>query len=188
MDNLDTALLGPLAKLVGTWEGSVGDDTAPGDDRGVEKNSFRELFVFNSFGPANNHEQTLYGLIYNRTAWRIGADSPFHEQIGYWLWDAQARQIMHSFMIPRGMTVLAGGTCDANSNIINVSATLGSNIFGICSNPFLDREFKTVQYDSTITIVDSSTFGYEENTQIKIKNQAQIFNHIDKNTLKKVAK
>jgi hypothetical protein len=185
MEKLDLSLWGPLAKLIGTWEGASGDDTAPGDDRGVEKNRFRELFIYKPFGPANNHEQTLFGLNYTRTAWRLGEDSPFHEQIGYWLWDAQAQQIMQSFMIPRGMTVLAGGTAHADTKNIKVSATLGSNVFGICSNPFLDREFKTVQYDSALTILDDSTFSYEENTQIQIKGQNTNFNHIDKNTLKK---
>ena len=185
MEKLDLSLWGPLAKMIGTWEGSVGDDTAPGDDRGVEKNKFRELFVFTPFGPANNHEQTLYGLNYTRTAWRLGEDAPFHEQIGYWLWDANAQQIIHSFMIPRGMTVLAGGQASAKSQTIKLTATLGSSTFGIASNPFLDKEFKTVKYDSTHTFIDASTFSYEENTQIQIKGQSQIFNHIDKNTLKK---
>ena len=185
MEDLDLKLFGPLANLIGTWEGSKGDDTAPGDDRGIEKNSYKELCVFTPFGPANNHEQTLYGLNYTRTAWRLEEDAPFHEQIGYWLWDAQVQQIMHSFMIPRGMTVLAGGAVDPNSNIIKINATLGSATFGICSNPFLDKEFKTVAYNATITFIDRSTFSYEENTQIQIKGQNKIFNHIDKNILKR---
>jgi hypothetical protein len=184
MINTDLSVYGPLAKLIGKWEGASGDDTAPGDDRGVEKNYFREVFIFTPFGPVNNHEQTLYGLNYTRTAWRLNEDSPFHEQIGYWLWDADTLQVLHSFMIPRGMTVLAGGTI--TDNTITVSATLGSTTFGICSNPFLDREFKTVSYQSTLTLLDDSTFSYEENTQIKMKNKIEIFNHIDKNTLKKI--
>ena len=186
MEKINLALLGPLAKLVGRWEGAKGDDIAPGDDRGTENNKFRELFVFNAFGPANNHEQTLYGLTYNRTAWRLGVADPFHEQIGYWLWDAEASQVMHSFMIPRGMTVLAGGNVLASSTTLNLSATLGSPTFGICSNPFLDREFKTLKYDSTITILNDSSFSYEEDTQIQIKGKPGLFHHVDKNVLKKV--
>jgi len=30
------------------------------------------------FGPVNNHAQTLYGLKYSTTAWRIGSEDPFH--------------------------------------------------------------------------------------------------------------
>lgn len=187
MTKFNLNLLGPLQNLVGTWQGAIGDDTAPGDDRGTENNKFRETFIFSAFGPANNHEQTLYGLQYDRKAWRLTELDPFHEQIGYWLWDADAEMIMHSFMIPRGMTVLAGGTCSATSKKIVLSATLGSPTFGISSNPFLDREFKTVKYDSTLTLIDANTFSYEENTQILMKNKKEIFNHIDKNTLKRVA-
>jgi hypothetical protein len=185
MENVDLSLFGPLAQLIGTWEGSAGDDTAPGDDRGTEKNIFKELFIFTPFGPANNHEQTLYGLNYNRTAWRLTEENPFHEQIGYLLWDADAHQVMHSFMIPRGMTVLAGGTASADSKVLKFSATLGSPTFGICSNPFLDREFKTVKYESTITMSNETTFSYEEDTQIQMKGKPSLFHHVDKNTLKK---
>jgi len=38
--------LGPLAGLVGTWEGEKGDDTAPSDDRGTENNKYKERMVF----------------------------------------------------------------------------------------------------------------------------------------------
>lgn len=186
MTNIDPKLFGPLYNLIGRWEGTKGDDTAPGDDRGTEKNKFRELFVFTPFGPANNHEQTLYGLNYTRTAWRLSEDAPFHEQVGYFLWDAIARSIMHSFMIPRGMTVLAGGTANADSKTFTLTATLGSPTFGICSNPFLNEEFKTVRYESTLTIISSTSFSYEENTQIQMKGKPNIFNHIDKNILNKV--
>ena len=42
--------LGPLGALVGTWEGDKGDDTAPSDDRGTEKNRFRERMTFEPIG------------------------------------------------------------------------------------------------------------------------------------------
>lgn len=183
MENIDLTLWGPLANLIGTWEGSKGDDTAPGDDRGTEKNSFKESFTFTAFGPANNHEQTLYGLSYVRTAWRLGEDLPFHEQLGYLLWDAKTQDLMHSFMIPRGMTVLAGGKATGDAKNFELTANLGSPTFGICSNPFLDREFKTIKYIAKLTIENESTFRYEEDTQIQIRGKEQIFHHIDKNTL-----
>jgi len=82
---IDLKLFGPLAAFVGTWQGSKGDDTAPDDFRA-------------------NHEQVLYVVSYTRTAWRLNAADPFHEQLGYWLWDPMAKQVMRSFIIPRGMT------------------------------------------------------------------------------------
>ena len=51
--------LGPLASLAGVWEGNKGDDVAPSDDRGTERNQFRERLTFEPFGPVNNHEQQI---------------------------------------------------------------------------------------------------------------------------------
>lgn len=178
--------LGPLMPLAGTWEGDKGDDTAPSDDRGVETNKFRERIKFEPFGPVNNHEQTLYGLRYSTTAWRIGDEDPFHEELGYWLWDAREKQVLRCFMVPRGVTVIAGGTVEPEAKTFDLSADAGSETYGICSNQFLDREFKTVRYELKVTIHDANSFSYEEDTQLKIKNQAEIFHHVDKNRLKRV--
>ena len=51
--------LGPLASLAGEWEGEKGADVAPSDDRGTERNAFRERLRFEPFGPVKNHEQEL---------------------------------------------------------------------------------------------------------------------------------
>lgn len=178
-------LFGPLASFAGTWQGSIGDDTAPSDDRGVENNAFREQIVFTPMSPVVNHEQTLYVLSYTRTAWRIKEEDPFHQQLGYWIWDPARKQVMHSFMIPRGVTVLAGGHAEPNANKFTVAAARGSATYGICSNPFLDAEFRTVQYDATIEFLTPYCFTYEEDTQIRILGQDAVFHHIDRNRLEK---
>ena len=185
MTNLD--LYGPLAQLIGTWRGSVGDDTAPDDFRGIEKNAFREEMIYAPAGPAVNHEQTLYVLSYTRIAWRLKESDPFHAQMGYWLWDPAKKQVMHSFMIPRGLTVLAGGDADLDSTSFVVRATRGSTTFGICSNPFLDEEFRTVAYESQTSFPRPGLFSYREDTQIQIKGQKELFHHVDQNTLEKAA-
>lgn len=178
--------LGPLAALVGVWEGTKGDDTAPSDDRGVEKNLFRERITFTPISRTDNHEQTLYGLRYATTAWRIGEPDPFHEEVGYWLWDAKEKQVMRCFIVPRGVTVLAGGTAKADAREFQLSATLGSPTFGICSNPFLDREFKTVRYELKVVVHGDGDFSYEEDTQMQMPGRKELFHHIDKNRLKRV--
>ncbi len=178
--------LGPLAGLLGVWEGDKGDDTAPSDDRQTEKNFFRERLVFEPTGMVNNHEQTLYGLRYSTRAWRLGEADPFHEELGYWLWDAANKQVMRCFMVPRGVTVLAGGTAEPTATSFKLAADVGAPIYGICSNPFLDREFKTVRYELTLTIHDKMSFSYEEDTQLQIKGRPGIFHHVDKNTVRRV--
>jgi hypothetical protein len=180
--------LGPLAALAGIWEGQKGDDIAPSDDRGTEQNKFRERITFEPISPVNNHEQTLHGLRYATTAWRIGEEAPFHEEVGYWLWDPKERQVLRCFIVPRGVTVIAGGTVEPNATSFELKADVGSETYGICSNRFLDREFKTVRYELKVTVHDANTFSYEEDTQLRIKGQEQLFHHRDKNTLKRVRK
>ncbi len=187
MDQAIIAKLGPLGQLAGIWEGDKGGDTAPSKNRGTEQNKFRERMTFDPFGPVNNHEQELFGLRYSTTAWKIGSESPFHEELGYWLWDAANRQAMRCFIVPRGVNVLAGGTVEEKANSFELSAEAGSDTYGICSNLFLDKEFKTVKYLLKVTVHSDQSFSYEEDTQIQIKGKPELFHHIDKNTLTKVS-
>ena len=175
--------LGPLAALAGTWEGIKGLDVAPSDDRKTENTKFREVMAFVPMGPVNNHEQELYGLRYATTAFRLGEVDAFHEELGYWLWDAKNEQVMRCFMVPRGVTVIAGGTVKAKAKSFKLSAQVGSETYGICSNKFLDKEFKTVEYKLSITVHSEKSFSYKEDTVLKIKGQKKLFHHTDKNTL-----
>ncbi|GJL80303.1 MAG: FABP family protein [Nitrospinaceae bacterium] len=178
--------LGPLAPLAGIWEGDKGDDKAPADDRTkTETNKFRERMTFDPCGPVNNHEQKLYGLRYSITAWQLGADEPFHEELGYWLWDANAKQVLRCFIVPRGVAVIAGGTVEPDAKAFKLSADVGSETYGICSNKFLDKEFKTVRFEMQVTIHDDGSFSYEQDTQLLIKGQENLFHHTDKNTLRR---
>lgn len=183
---METNLWGPLAALIGNWEGEEGIDVAPGDDRKNETNRFGERMKFEALGPVNNHEQTLYGLRYSTVATRTGEQEPFHEELGYWLWDAKSRQVMRCFMVPRGVTVVAGGTVEAAAKNFVLEASLGSPTYGICSNKFLDTEFKTVSYRLSVTVPDKDHFEYEEDTVIQIKGAKALFHHTDRNRLKRV--
>ncbi len=180
--------MGPLGALVGTWEGDKGDDVAPGSDRGVARSKFREVFRMEPLGRVDNHEQILHGLRYFRHAWRLGHPEPFHEELGYFLWDAKASHVMRSIIIPRGITVLAGGVTTADAKVFTVRADVGSPTYGISSNQFLNDEFKTVRFDATVTVHGPDSFSYAENTQLKMRGHEELFNHADKNTLKRVNK
>ncbi len=175
--------LGPLKSLVGTWEGTTGNDVAPSDDRGTEENNYRERIVFEPTGLTANHEQELYGLRYHMQAWRIDESDPFHDEIGYWLWDSKAKQVFKCFTIPRGMAVVAGGAVPADAKHFTLTAKLGDSEYGISSNPFLDREFRTVKFELDMTFNDDGSFTYEQVTAIQIKGKPGLFEHRDKNTL-----
>jgi len=136
--------------------------------------------------PANNHEQTLYVVSYTRTTWLLGEDILFHEQLGYWLWDPSKKLVMHSFMIPRGMTVLAGGDAQPDSNVLVVKPQRVASAFGICSTPFLEEEFRTIGYEAQIPLHNARSLSYREDTQIQIKGQSDVFHHVDQNTLERI--
>jgi hypothetical protein len=178
--------LGPLARLAGTWEGEPGTDVAPGDDRGIERNTYREHLTLEPFGPVDNHEQQMWGLRYATCAWRVGEPSPFHEETGYWLWDPKDQQVMRCFLVPRGISVIAGGTVAPDARRFELGATLGSPTYGICSQPFLDREFKTVSYRFTVELLDDDRFRYQEDTVMQMKGRTEPFHHTDENTLRRV--
>jgi hypothetical protein len=178
--------LGPLAQLAGVWEGSEGDDRSPSADRGEASNPYRERMVFEPFAPVDNHEQWLYGLRYSTTAWRIGGENSFHEELGYWLWDPAAGQVMRCFMVPRGVTIFAGGSVAADATSFELEADLGSATFGICSNPFLDREFRTVRYELEISVSDG-VLSYAEDLQMQMPGRADLFHHRDSNRLEKAS-
>ncbi len=179
-------LLGPLTTLMGTWEGDKGDDIAPSDDRGTENNKFRERLVLESIGPVQNHEQNLHVLRYSTKAWRIGEENTFHEEVGYWSWEPETRLVMRSFLIPRGISVIAGGFADKDTREFTLKSESGSTIFGICANPFLDREFKTLSYEVKITLIDADTFSYDEVTVLQIAGRKEPFQHRDRNVLRRV--
>ncbi|MDQ6964407.1 MAG: heme-binding beta-barrel domain-containing protein [Mariprofundales bacterium] len=177
--------LGPLAVLEGSWQGEDGVDTSPGRDGAVESR-YREQLSFTAIAPVESGSQTLYGLRYSTTAWPLDAEDPFHEESGYWLWDAHAEQVMRCFMVPRGVTILAGGSTKADSGSFSMRAEVGSDTFGILSNPYLDREFKTVCYELQVDIHDDNSFSYEEDTQLKIRGINEVFHHTDRNRLIRV--
>ncbi|MDJ0852637.1 MAG: heme-binding beta-barrel domain-containing protein [Myxococcota bacterium] len=179
--------LGPLAGLEGTWEGDKGTDTSPDDDRVSEEiNQYRERMTFEATGLVENHDQRLYGLRYGTTAWRLGEPDPFHEERGYWLWDGDAKQVLRCFIVPRGVSVIAGGSAEAHASSFKLAAELGSHTFGICSNPFLDREFRTLRYELEFEKRGADTIHYWEDTVLQIKGQDELFHHTDENTLTRV--
>ena len=134
--------LGPLAALAGTWEGDKGIDFSRIKSKETTT-KYRERILFEPLGPVNNGPQKLYGLRYSMTAWRLGEEDGFHEEVGYWLWDAGNKQVLRCFMVPRGVLVNAGGDAEADSKSFHLEAEVGSETYGILSNKFLDETYKT---------------------------------------------
>jgi hypothetical protein len=185
-DNELRDTLGPLVDLVGVWEGDKGDDLAPSDDRGTENNKYRERITFEMMSPVQNHEQNLHVLRYSTRAWRLGEKDPFHEELGYWSWEPATSEVMRCFLIPRGIALIAGGKAEKTAREFHLVAKSGSCTFGICTNPFLDREFKVESYEVTVRVHDRDKFSYEQDTVIRIPGKTELFHHRDKNLLTRV--
>ena len=188
-EDLTVANFGPLLSLVGTWEGHGGVDFSYHHEEGETGNtSYFERVTFSTFGPVDNGNQHLYGLDYRMAAWRSDEldQDPFHTEIGYWLYDPEAKQIMRCFMVPRGTVVVAGGECEADATSFNMSAELGSTNYGILQNKYLAENASTVEYTLSINIGDDE-WSYEEDSVLKMSIQDELLHHTDTNTLTRVA-
>ncbi|NOY90245.1 MAG: FABP family protein, partial [Deltaproteobacteria bacterium] len=137
MNDEERKNLGPLAALVGVWEGDRGMDVAPGADREPADTPFSERMSFELLGPVDNHEQVLWGLRYRTEVTRLSDGMGFHEDMGYWLWDAEREQVMRAFVVPRGVSVLAGGDAKADSRSFSIEAVRGAPVYGVSANAFL---------------------------------------------------
>ena len=49
-------------------------------------------------------------LHYRKIVSRKSDDGVFHDETGYWMWDAKTNVLMHSLNIPRAVSLLAGTT------------------------------------------------------------------------------
>jgi hypothetical protein len=175
---------GPLQGLAGDWQGEGGLDTAfnHAQDK-VIKTPYLEKVSFKPFGPVANGQQELYGLDYKTAMWRGDEDNPFHTEVGYWLWDAATGEVLRGFVVPRGITVLAGGTAAADANEFTLHAEAGHAQYCIGENKYLAEHAASTTYRATITVNDDDTWSYDEVTTLRMQELADPLAHTDHNTL-----
>jgi hypothetical protein len=178
---------GPLEGLIGEWEGTGGLDSAFSHSRGeVVATPYLEKVTMKPFGPVDNGSQSLYGLDYKTAMWRDDEENPFHTEVGYWLWDAATGEVLRGFVVPRGITVLAGGIAGGDAKEFTMSAELGDPKYGISENQYLGKNASSLSYTVTITINDDDTWSYAEHTSLRMNEFPEPFPHTDSNTLKRV--
>ena len=179
---------GPLAHLIGDWEGEGGLDSAFSHSRGeVVATPYLEKVTMKPFGPVDNGSQHLYGLDYRTAMWRGSEENPFHTEVGYWLWDGATGEVMRCFAVPRGITVMAGGTAGAEDRSFTMAAALGAPLYAIGENSYLRDHASSVSYEVTITANDDDTWSYAEMTMLKMTEFPDLFPHSDANTLHRVS-
>lgn len=176
---------GPLSQLIGTWKGDKGIDIAPEPD-GSETNPYYENITFSAIGDVTNAEsQVLTALHYRQIVRRKSDDEAFHDETGYWMWDAQAGVVMQSLAIPRGVSLLAGavyqGEKDQSGNtVLEVSAAHDDKKWQIIQSPFMHDNAQTRQFSHKIS-VGNNQLTYFETTLVAIYGKE--FKHTDQNEL-----
>lgn len=178
---------GPLNALIGRWKGDKGIDIAPEPD-GEENNPYYETITFTPIADVTNAEsQVLTALHYRQIVQRKSNDKVFHDETGYWMWDAAEETVMHSLTIPRGVCLLAGGKYNSadieNGDVsIQVSAGIDDEQWGIVQSPFMTNNAKTTHYSQSIN-VDNGTLVYSQTMIVDI--YGKVFEHTDKNELER---
>jgi len=176
---------GPLGPLAGEWEGDGGLDSAYSNTaKEVLSTPFRERLSFKPFGPVANGLQVLYGLDYRTAMWRGSEENPFHTEVGYWLWDADAGEVLRGFVVPRGIAVLAGGRAAADARSFTLRAARDDPRYAIGENRYLSEHASTLSYSVTITVNDDGSWSYEEVTMLELAVMTEPFAHTDRNTLR----
>jgi hypothetical protein len=141
-----------------------GSDVHP-TSRGGETDAFVERIALQPIDPQTNGPQLFYGLRYHTHVAR--SDDPvttFHDQVGYWSWEPATGTVIQTLTIPRAQMATATGHADADARSFELRATRGSETSGICSNPFLDHAFRTVEFPIRVTIHPGDTWSYDEDT------------------------
>ncbi|EQA38579.1 PF08768 domain protein [Leptospira inadai serovar Lyme str. 10] len=179
-------IYGPLSALIGHWQGDKGLDISP-LPVGQEVNPYFESISFEPIGLTTNAEsQILAGLYYRQLVSRKSDSKVFHDQTGYWMWEEKTRNIFHTFVIPRGVCVLAGGQFqkseqEASATRLQLSAKAGDADWGIIQSPFMHSTAQTLSYEITLT-VRGEFLSYSQSTVLKIYDKT--FTHTDDNTLR----
>jgi hypothetical protein len=184
MAEKDEVDYGPLTELIGTWNGDKGMDVAPEPD-GEEHSPYFETITFQAIGPVTNAEsQHLAALHYRQIVRRKSNGEVFHDETGYWMWDAETKLVMHSLLIPRGVGVLAGGIYHQSSNngevTLEVKAKHDDPSWNIIQSPFMQEKARTLEFSHNVQ-VGNGHLTYSETTVVEI--YGKVFRHTDQNEL-----
>ncbi len=110
----------------------------------------------------------------------------FHDQVGYWLWEPATGALLQTLAIPRGQIAMAIGKASPNAKSFELAELRGSEVNGICSNPFLEYGFMITEYRIRVTINPDGIWSYEQDTILLVRGRPEPLHHTDRNTLRKI--
>lgn len=174
---------GPLAALMGTWKGTKGLDVAP-EPEGEERTPYYETLIFTPVGDVTNAESQLLAVVhYRQQVFKQSNHEVIHDETGYWMWDEQQQTLMHSLLIPRGVSVLAGGVYtehDSGAIELEVKAYDQSSEWPISQSVFMQQKARTVSYYQKI-VIENERLSYQQTMMLDIYGKS--FEHVDSNQL-----
>jgi hypothetical protein len=182
----DVVNYGPLAMLVGEWYGDRGMDIAPEPDD-VEKSPYYETITFEEAGDVTNAEQQVLAIVrYHQVVSRKSNDKVFHDQIGYWMWDAATNTVMQSLVIPRAVAVVSTGTASEHNGEVTLSVkTVNEDgVNAIAESVFMGQKARTTAFSLEMK-VSKDQLSYNQSTMLDIYGKKQ-FDHTDRNKLTRV--
>ncbi len=173
---------GPLTPLIGQWRGDSGMDIAPEPD-GPEHSPYYETLLFEAIGDLDNAaRQDLVALRYHQVVRRKSNDEVFHNETGYWSWDAESHLIARTLTIPRMVALVAGCHIAAHATEWEVRAAWDDPDWGIVQAPFMRDNAKTLSFRHHLKIA-GDTLIYDETTVVDIYGER--FEHTDGNQLRR---
>ncbi len=179
------ANLGPLGPMAGIWRGAKGDDQHPVAE-GTGRDTFIERYELQPIDRQTNGPQLFYGLRYHTHIVKPGEVETFHDQVGYWLWEPATETVTLTLGVPRGQVLLAAGPAQPDATEFEVSAGDGTEVYGILSNPFLEQNFKMLDYRIRVCINADGTWSYDEEGLMAIPGRDAPFTHRERNTLTRI--
>ncbi len=181
--------LGPLTPLVGSWEGDVGVDLSyHNKDDETSETSYFEKADFHPIPIQENGQQSMEGLNYKMTAWRHGEEAmdPFHDEVGYLLWDKANGQVMRVVVFGRGIAIIGGSDAGPRDKELRFDAKPGDPSYGILQNKYLMQRAEIKNFESVFSFNDDGTFSYTSDLVLKLAATGTEMHHTDRNTLHKV--
>ena len=174
-----------MAPIAGVWHGTGGCEEHP-EINGIGRYSWGKRFEPQPIDRQTNGPQLFYGLRCHTHITKPGEVETFHDQVGYWLWEPATTTVTLILGIPRGQRLLAGLIAEPDATEFEVRAAVGTEIYGILFNPFLDRHFRTLSYRMLIAVHDDGAWSYGQEGILDVPGR-EPFPHVDRATLIRVA-
>lgn len=182
--------LGPLTWLVGDWEGNEGVDLSyHNKDDETSETGYFEKFSFRPIPKQENGKQELEGLKYTNVAWRHGEEAmePFHDEVGYLLWDKAMGQVMRVVVFGRGIAILAGADAKPRDKKFNFKALAGDPNYGVLQNKYLSQRAELKGFAGSFQLNADGSFSYDQTLVLKLAALGgKEMKHTDRNTLHRV--